>query len=81
MVTIHDMCDALSYAARYEGSELGEYWERLAELPARYSVNDEFHDAWVKEVTSEYNRLQTEFEWEEEERTVVQKVKELVYVG
>lgn len=80
---LQEMLDDLEHAANYEGSELGEYWSWLISGYSRVrdSLNSEFYQAWLKEVTSEHNRLKTEFVWEEEEITVTRTYKELVYVG
>lgn len=59
----YEMASELQKVARYDGSELREWWEALASLVPRVfdCASEEFRSAFEKELRCEYKRLKEEF--------------------
>lgn len=80
MPELHDMADDLRDAAQLCNDELGEYWEALANLhPRALDGSGEFAEAFEKELASEWQRLQDDFEIKETTETREFTYRDLVY--
>lgn len=81
VVSIDEMVDSLEVAGNEINDEGGEYWQNLANLRSyvSYLASDEFRAAWEKEVKAQYDKLQNEYEWVEEDVTQTHRVRELRY--
>lgn len=66
---IGEMVDELADAARFEGSELGEWWEMLTDLypDCLDMASNKFVEAYKEQIKSEWEHLSDNFKWVEEE--------------
>lgn len=81
MTNIEDMLDELEGAAFYEGTEIGEYWEVLANLYSfRCSFSKEFEVAYAKELEREYRHFKKNFKFVEDVASQTSVTKRLIHV-
>ncbi len=80
---IDEKADDLREAAAMCNDEGGEWWVALTDLVPGYrdGASEQFSAAIEAEILREHRRLREEFRVEERERTVTQKIRELVYCG
>jgi hypothetical protein len=77
----YEMAAELELAAELEGSELGEWWAKLASLVPRVfdCASKEFLEAFEKELRGEYKRLKEEFRIEETTETKTVTYRKLTH--
>lgn len=77
-----ELQEKLMDASTLDGTEAGEYWGMLYEMSNYvYCMPDEFKEAFLKEIKSQVESIQNDYELVEEERTEKYKVKHLKYRG
>ena len=80
MPELHEMADDLREAAQLSCDELGEYWTSLANLyPGAIDGSEEFAEAFKKELASEWQRFQDDFEIKETTEMREVTYRDLVY--
>jgi hypothetical protein len=78
-MNIEDAVEHLKGIAEYEGTEVGEAWEKMISLWESYQsyISDELYKALEKEIITEATNAKEQFVLKEEETTYTVKTKTL----